>query len=255
MKYKHYPIIILLISTLGIFIITQKIVEENFEIIKPVVEKKEIPVVIEKPEVIKVVEKKPEPIQELNSTPPFTPQAPFADWSDPHFQDGCEEASALMAVYWALGKSLNPEIAQTKILAISKYQTDNFNEHRDTSTTDTLKRIINGYFNYSKAEVLKNITLQNIIDEINKNNLVIIPADGQALGNPYFTLPGPERHNLVIHGYNKKTGEFITNDPGTKRGKNYHYNQNILFNAIRDYPTGYHVKIENIIKNALIIKK
>ncbi len=34
---------------------------------------------------------------------PFTPQAPFGEWSNPIYQDGCEEAVRLIAVRWARG--------------------------------------------------------------------------------------------------------------------------------------------------------
>jgi len=38
---------------------------------------------------------------------------------------------------------------------------------------------------------------------------------------------------LVIKGYDQNY--FITNDVGTKRGENYKYKTDILFNAIHDY--------------------
>ena len=41
---------------------------------------------------------------------PFTSQAPSGQWDNPVYQDGCEEAAALMAVYWAEGKILNKNI-------------------------------------------------------------------------------------------------------------------------------------------------
>ncbi|MFH1671696.1 MAG: C39 family peptidase [Candidatus Portnoybacteria bacterium] len=184
---------------------------------------------------------------------PFTPQAPYADWDNSIYQDGCEEASSLMAVYWTLGKELNKEIADREIRAISKYETENFGGFVDTSAQDTAKRIIQGYFGYSKAEVKENIVLKDIISEIEKGHAVIVPVNGQLLGNPYFTQPGPERHNLVIKGYDIETKEFITNDPGTKRGESYRYDENILFNAIRDYPTGDHSPIKSIEKNMIIV--
>ena len=55
----------------------------------------------------------------VNQAVPFTSQAPTGQWSDERQQDGCEEASALMAMYWVQGKSLSSQEALTKILAIS----------------------------------------------------------------------------------------------------------------------------------------
>jgi len=186
---------------------------------------------------------------------PFICQAPYAEWDNSIFQDGCEEAASLMAVYWALDKKLDKNIAQEEIIAMADYQKKEFGQAQDTSSEDTNKRLIKGYFGYNDAEVRRNININDIIEEIKKGNAVIVPANGQLLGNPYFTQPGPERHNLLIRGYNEKTKEFITNDPGTKRGEEYHYNQDILYNAIRDYPTGYHEPIEGIEKLMIVIEK
>lgn len=186
---------------------------------------------------------------------PFTPQAPFGEWSDPRQQDACEEASALMAVRWARGQELEREEAKKEILAISKYQSENFGEFRDTSAEDTLKRIIIGYFKYDKAEVKKITAADDIIKEIEAGHAVIVPANGRKLGNPYFTPPGPERHMVVIKGYDEQKREFITNDTGTKRGEGYRYKKDIFFSAIRDYSTGYHEPIIKEEKAMIIIKK
>jgi len=191
----------------------------------------------------------------INLDIPFTSQAPFGDWADPRQQDGCEEAASLMAVYWTQGKSLNPQEALKGILNISAYEEENFGDYHDTNTEDTVKRIIKGYFGYQKAEARKNITLQNIISEIMLGNAVIVPLNGQVNGNPYYTAPGPERHNLVIRGYDPKTREFITNDNGTRHGENYRYSQDVLFASIRDYPTGDHVPIIKIEKSMIVVKK
>ena len=184
---------------------------------------------------------------------PFIPQAPFAEWDNPIFQDGCEEATSLMVVSWARGSGLDEEEAKKEIIAMSDYQKEKFGEYRDTSSYDTMERIIKGYFGYNAVEVKREIILEDIIDEIEKGNVVIIPANGQLLGNPYFTPPGPERHMVVIWGYDTNSGEFIVNDPGTKRGEKYRYQKEILFKAIRDYPTGYHEPIEEIEKVMIVI--
>lgn len=184
---------------------------------------------------------------------PFTPQAPYAEWSDPVHQDGCEEAVSLMAVLWARGEVLNQSKAKEEIVAASDYQAENFGEYRDASVKDTAKRIIKGYFEYNKVEVKTVITAKDIIQELIKGNIIIIPTDGQKLDNLYYTPPGPERHMLVVIGYDEENQEFITNDPGTKRGENYRYSEKVLFDAIRDYHTGYHAPIDAIEKNMIVI--
>ncbi|MBU1255427.1 MAG: C39 family peptidase [Patescibacteria group bacterium] len=195
----------------------------------------------------------PLPISTLDI--PFTPQAPMAEWDNPIFQEGCEEASSLMTVYWALGKELNQDIARQEIIAMANYQEEKLGFAEDTSADDTAIWLIKGYFRYDKIEVKKEIQIKDIIKELKLGRAVIVPADGQLLGNPYFTAPGPERHNLIIRGYDPDKREFITNDSGTKRGELYRYNEDVLYKAIRDYPSGYHKPITSIEKTMIVIWK
>lgn len=186
---------------------------------------------------------------------PFSPQAPFANWADERQQDGCEEASALMAVYWAQNKNLDRSQALEKILDISHFGEKNYKEFRDTSAQDTLNWLIKDYFDYDKADLKQNAGLEDLIYEIKKGNLIIAPMNGQTLGNIYYTPPGPGRHMLVIKGYDENKGTFITNDPGVGNGENFEYDQNVFYNSIRDYPTGYHVPIEEMEKNVIVVWK
>lgn len=186
---------------------------------------------------------------------PFVCQAPFGEWDNPIYQDGCEEATALMVVYWALGKDLSKEIAGQEIKAMADYQEENFGEYRDTAVRDTVERIIKGYFGYEQVEMKRISIVEDIIEEIEKGRAVIVPANGQLLNNPYYTPPGPQRHNLVIRGYDADTDEFITNDGGTKRGELYRYPKDVLFNAIRGYPTGYYEPITSIEKIMIVVDR
>ncbi len=186
---------------------------------------------------------------------PFIVQAPFSEWDNPIFQDGCEEAVVLMSVYWAWDKELNRDIARQEIIAMARYQEKNYGEARDTSVEDTLERLIGGYFDHHSAFLKKGISISDIIGELKKGRAIIVPVNGRALNNPYFTQPGPERHNLVIKGYDYKTKEFITNDPGVGKGEGYRYPEEILHSAIRDYPTGYHKPITSIKKIMIIVEK
>lgn len=192
----------------------------------------------------------------LISGVPFTVQAPFAEWKDPRFQEGCEEASSLMAVYWARNiTSIDKTKARDEIIAMAAYQQERWGEARDTSAEDTASRIIAGYFKFSGYEVRENITLQDIKNELLKGNVLIVPANGQALNNPHFTAPGPDRHMIVVRGYDDNLNTFITNDPGIKEGELYTYPQQLFFDAIRDYPTGYNLPIVGNKKVMIIIRK
>lgn len=186
---------------------------------------------------------------------PFTPQAPFGKWSDDRQQDGCEEASALMAVHWARGLPLSLQQAEQEILALSEFERGRYGGYHDTSAEDTALRILRGYFEYTTILVRNNITRRDIIDELNNGNLVIVPVNGRKLGNPYYTPPGPIRHQLVVIGYDEKTDEFITNDPGTKRGAGFRYRASVLEGALQDYPTGHKEPITSVEKRMIVVTR
>jgi hypothetical protein len=186
---------------------------------------------------------------------PFTSQAPFGGWSDKRQQDGCEEASAVMAIAWVKGSVLYKQNTLDQILAISKYEEKHFKNYHDTSVADTVKIIFKGYFKYPNVSVKYDITKEDIKAELRKGNLVIVPTNGQKLKNPNYKSPGPLTHNLVIKGYDSKNGEFITNDSGTRKGENYRYKYDRLMGAIVDYPTGIHLPVNNPRKAMIIVMK
>lgn len=183
---------------------------------------------------------------------PFTSQAPFGNWSDPRKQDGCEEAAVIMVMAWVKGETLSAKSVDDEINNIASYEEETLGTFHDTSAFDTAETIFKGYFKYEKVEVRYRIKKEDIAKELASGNLVIVPTRGQLLGNPNYTPPGPVTHNLVITGYDLKTKEFITNDPGTRNGKKYRYDENVLEDAIVDYPTGLHEKIEEE-KTAMIV--
>lgn len=186
---------------------------------------------------------------------PFTPQAPFGGWSDQRQQDGCEEASSLMAVKWARGQSLTKDEALKEITGISDWLLKTYGEYRDISSADMVDWIFKDYFNYHKVALVHDITVNDIINELKKGNLVITPMNGQIMHNPNYRAPGPPRHMIVIRGYDPATKKFITNDPGTRNGELYTYDDAVLYEAIRDYPTGYHEIIKQIEKNMVVVSK
>lgn len=191
--------------------------------------------------------------QKINLMMSFTAQAPFGDWKDPRQQDGCEEASSLVAIKWARKQKFTKEEALVEIQSIAKYEEDKFGSYQDTSTKDTAERIIRGYFGYNNYRVEINIQLSDIIREITAGNAIIVPMNGQALGNPNYTAPGPDRHMLIIKGYDPIKKQIITNDVGTRQGENYAYDENVFYNSIRDYPTGNHLPILGITKSMIIV--
>lgn len=186
---------------------------------------------------------------------PFTTQAPFGDWADQRQQDACEETTALMAIKWARGQNLTKDEALKEITGISDWLLKKYGEYRDISSKDAIDWIYKDYFKYDKIALVHNITVNDIIKELAKGNLVITPMNGQIMHNPNYKQPGPPRHMIVIRGYDPATKEFITNDPGTRKGELYRYNTTVLFEAIRDYPTGYHEIIPHLEKNMIVVSK
>ncbi|MBI2607312.1 MAG: C39 family peptidase [Candidatus Doudnabacteria bacterium] len=186
---------------------------------------------------------------------PFTSQAPFAQWEDDRFQDGCEEAAVIMAVAWTNNQTLTPQGVTDEIIRVSAWENEQYGSYHDTSVEDTVDRIINRYYNYPNVLTSRDSTIDEIKKQLALGKLVIAPIDGTIIGNPNYTQPGPPRHMIVVVGYDEVQQEFITNDPGTRKGENYRYNYETFFNAIRDYPTGHKNPILGIEKKIIIVGK
>jgi len=195
------------------------------------------------------------PEEKLIHNVPFTPQAPFGEWSDQRQQDGCEEASALMTVKWARNKDLSRADALSAIINISDYLQKKYGEYRDISLADTRDWIFKDYFGHTKVELKKNIRIPDMIKELADGNVLVVAMNGRKLGNPNFTPPGPSRHMVLVRGYDREREVFVTNDPGTRNGELYEYDFNVFYEAIRDYPTGYHEPISKVRKDMLVVGK
>lgn len=175
----------------------------------------------------------PEQIQipsEFNLDIPFTSQAPFGNWDAAH-EEYCEEASLLMAHRFLNNQTISgPADADAAMNAIAAWEVDRFGYFESTTAEETA--IIARDYLGLQAEVMPfNFVVAQ--EALLNGRVVIIPAAGQELGNPFFTPPGPVYHMLVIKGW---TEDFvITNDPGTKRGADYIYDPEVLFAAVGDY--------------------
>ena len=96
------------------------------------------------------------------------------------------------------------------------------------------------FYNHDKVKVTYDVDAGDIKEELKNGNVVIVPANGRLLNNPFYTPPGPLYHMLLVKGFDDSNQEFITNDPGTNRGESYRYKYEVLENAMADYPTGKH---------------
>jgi len=176
---------------------------------------------------------------------PFTTQAPLVNWDSAH-EEACEEASLIM-VHHFIDKTtiISKESAETEIQDLLTYEAGN--GYAVDVTVKELNQIAKSYYSLSKGRVVADATIDKIKAEIAANRPVIIPAAGKMLGNPNFQNGGPIYHMLVITGY--EGDEFIVNDPGTRKGENYRYKQDILFTAIHDWNKD---DINNGAKNFLV---
>lgn len=140
------------------------------------------------------------------------------------------DSEILALVRWEGENGYSIDINARDVAAVSEkyFQRKGWVYEGDDITVDTIKRLLaEGY-------------------------PVIIPVQGQLLGNPNFTGDGPPYHMLVIIGYDARN--FITNDPGTRRGEKYKYTYNTIMNSIHDW-TGKKETVINGAKKIIVLSR
>ena len=129
---------------------------------------------------------------------PFTAQAPTANWDDPRQQDGCEEASLLMAWAWVnKWPSINPQDAEKTIIEMSEFEKSEYGNYLDLNAADTAQ-LMKDFFKYDKTEVQYDITIDDIKKELIEGNLVIVPANGKRLENASNVVDHPTERLDVL---------------------------------------------------------
>jgi len=162
----------------------------------------------------------------------FSSQAPFFHWTQP-WQDACEETSIIMVDSFYNQKHLDKDAAKKQILNTLKIKELYFGESLDENASKVTE-LINNFF-YWEAKVVHNASVEQIKNELDYGRPVILPAHAKSLKNKYFLSSGADYHMLVISGYDENTREFITQDPGTMYGKDYHYSYETIINAMHDF--------------------
>lgn len=167
---------------------------------------------------------------------PFTTQAPKADWVMP-YEEACEEASMLMVKGYYDGDegAYDPDVADKMILDLVAFVEGEMGLGADITIEQTAETL-EAYDTSLSTRIEVVTSTESIKRYIAQGMPVIVPADGKALENPNFRNGGPPYHMLVITGYTED--EFITNDPGTRKGFNYTYDQSVLMEAIHDWNGG-----------------
>lgn len=163
---------------------------------------------------------------------PFASQAPLGDWSMP-YQEACEEASMIMVARYYKNEKLDNNIMAEEILKLVKWEEDN--GYPIDLTAEQTAEVLEKYFGFNPS-LNKMVSETEIKKQLVAGNLIIVPLAGRDIGNPYYTQPGPLFHMLLIRGFDED--EFITNDPGTKRGEAYRYRYGDLLWAVHDWVGG-----------------
>lgn len=132
------------------------------------------------------------------------------------------------------GEPVTRASGDREILDMVDFQVREYGGHFDLDAQQIAK-LIRDYYKYGRVEVHYDIKIEDIKEELAKGNVVIAPMAGRMLGNPYYTPPGPVYHNILFKGYDDRSHEFITNDCGTRRGRNYRYKYETAYNAIHDW--------------------
>lgn len=187
--------------------------------------------------------------KELKLAVPFTSQAPTANWDELH-NEACEEASIIMAnAYYNDVTSLPAATVEKEIAKMTEYQQKEFGYNLSINTSEAAQMARDVYG--LKTEIVP-FSEQTIKQALANDKLVIYPAMGQMLGNPNFTGEGPIYHMLVIKGYDDSN--YITNDPGTRKGLDYKYSFSTLKNASGNWVHDAHA-VDTSDKRIIIVSK
>ncbi len=170
----------------------------------------------------------------INWAVPFTSQAPTGNWDAFHEQT-CEEASSIMVSHYFKNVPIISDQVENELSDVATWERANLG----TDVSITAAQVVTMLTDYYglQATLIKEPTAKMLKAELAQEHLIIVPAQGQYLNNPYFTAPGPVYHMLVLRGYDAND-HFITNDPGTKHGEQYVYTTAVLMNAIHDWNDG-----------------
>ncbi len=197
----------------------------------------------------------------INLDVPFTIQAPNQVWDDVH-EETCEEAAALIAQWFIQGKQgqktdvytnlIPPDIAEKQLQAMITWENATFGSYQDTTLRQT-QQLLSDNLGIKQTELLINPSTNDLRQALAAGNLVLVPTAGKRLKNPNFKNGGPPYHMLVLRGYDAK-GDFITNDPGTRKGEGYRYSAEIIMSAIHDW-AGNKETIEQGQKVVLVVEK
>jgi hypothetical protein len=172
----------------------------------------------------------------FNLDVPFIKQAPLGNWDAVH-EETCEEASVLTVHAFYEKLKLSDNDVEAQLLKMVELEKKMFGYFEDTNVSETIQ-FANAQYAFSKSVVIENPSLNDLKKEIFAGRPVLFPADGKKLSNPNFRGGGPPYHLIVLRGWNEMG--FFANDPGTRKGENYYYTNDIILKSNHDWVTEDH---------------
>lgn len=170
----------------------------------------------------------------INLDVPYSSQAPDRIWEEP-WQNACEEVSILMlnAYYGRYG--LSPMFAKDEIRKMVAWE-----EEQNWFTSISIEKIATLYKQFfphgKQPRIIDDPTVAQIKTFLDTGTPVLAVANGRTLPNGWYSDGGPDYHALIIRGYTED--EFITNDPGVNRGRNFTFPISALMNSLHDWNNG-----------------
>lgn len=189
-------------------------------------------------------------LEEIFIDVPFLSQAPLGVWDERH-EEACEEASLIMLKAYLKKEKLDKDSGEDEIQKIIDFQIEKYGDYKDTSAEETVQ-LAKDFYGIENLKVVYDFSQEDIKKYLSQGKPIIVPAAGRDLGNPYFTPPGPLYHNLILTGFTKDD-MIIANDPGTRRGEDYKYKLDVLYEAIHDF-TGDKENIESGKKAMIVVE-
>jgi hypothetical protein len=125
---------------------------------------------------------------------------------------------------------------ETRILQLVDWSTRTLGYYQHTTAAETA-RYLREALGYRRVEVEYEVGVDRIAHHVRAGRPVIVPLAGRELGNPYYTQPGPVYHMLVVKGI-AENGDVITNDVGTRHGRNLTYAPDVFEAAMHEVPLG-----------------
>ncbi len=163
----------------------------------------------------------------------FIFQTPYGLWESPWDEFAEEAVLAMIQNAWE-GKELTTRDQKAAALLDAwKIVQARYGKKESLSTAEA-EQILADLAPDISVRTILNPSRASLIDELSQGNWIWAPINGQAFDNPRYGEPGPRHHTILITGMNSENETFITQDPGTSRGKDQEYSQEKILNVIED---------------------